>query len=236
MDTNQPGRTPGAPRSGYTHEGGSGNVNPAMQEPFYGGQTETFHPFQEPGPVPGLPPLAPPYIDPYAAMPRKRKFIAGLLSFFIPGTGHFYLGLMQKGLVIMLLLVFDIAAIRYTIDLHGSDNSYIPFVVLLGCLIPIIYFYNLFDALQSTDQVNAYRRAVQLGQIPPSEAGSDPLGRQPRGGILGLGLIAIGFFLFLVSNKPVWLEDLFSMMSSYVGAVILIGAGLLLFLTETKKR
>ncbi|MNW04638.1 hypothetical protein D3C71_2007530 [compost metagenome] len=51
-----------------------------------------------------------------------------------------------------------------------------------------------------------------------------------------MALIAIGLFLFLVSTKPAWLEDLFHMMGSYVGAVILIGAGLLLFLNESKKR
>ncbi|MNW70911.1 hypothetical protein D3C74_504380 [compost metagenome] len=51
-----------------------------------------------------------------------------------------------------------------------------------------------------------------------------------------MALIAVGFFLFLISSKPAWLEDLFGIMGSYVGAVILIGAGLLLFLTESKKR
>lgn len=195
------------------------------------------------GPVPGqggLPPHVPPhplYADPFASMPKKSKLVAGVLSFLIPGTGHFYLGLMQKGLFIMLLFILNIAAIPYTVNNYSSlNNSYIPFVVLLACLIPVIYFYNLFDALQSTDQINAYRRAVQLGQIPPAPSGSDPLGRQGKGNYLGIFLIAIGFFLFVFSSKPAWMADMFNMMGSYIGAVILIGAGFILFVSETRKK
>lgn len=177
------------------------------------------------------------YPDPYADMPHKSKFAAGVLAFFIPGTGHFYLGLMQKGLYIMLAIILDIAAISSVMNQHNtSSNTNIPLLVLLGCLIPIIYFYNLFDALQSTDQVNAYRRAVRLGHIPPAPAGSDPLGRQIKTSAYGAALIAVGFFLFLISKKPAWLQDLIDMLGSYVGAVILIGTGLLLFLAESKKR
>ncbi|MDF2927400.1 MAG: hypothetical protein K0R57_6314 [Paenibacillaceae bacterium] len=205
-------------------------------DPFFDQRMEAFPPLQNPGGPSPYPPF-PPYMGPYSEMPRKRKFVAGLLAFFLPGTGHFYLGLMQKGLFMMLLFILNITAIVYTTNMNTMrDNSFIPFVVLLSCLIPVIYFYNLFDTLQSTDQVNAYRKAVQSGQIAPAPSGSDSLGRQVRGGTLGMTLMAIGLFLFLVSTKPVWLEDLFSMMGSYVGAVILIGAGLVLFLTESKKK
>lgn len=217
----------------HGHNGSLGDA--PRQDPFFNETMKSYPPVQDPFAVP---PMAshPPYI-PYVDIPRKRKFAAGILAFFLPGTGHFYLGLMQKGLLIMLMFILNICAISYTVNSNmNNSNSYIPFVVLLACLIPVIYFYNLFDALQSTDQVNAYRRAVQLGQLPPAPAGSDPLGRQTRGGTLGIGLIAIGLFLFLISTKPAWLEDLFSMMGSYIGAVLLIGAGLLLFLTESKKR
>jgi hypothetical protein len=211
-----------------------GHYAPDQKEDrFFESGPNPFPPTQDPFSQPPIPPY--PFMNPYGDFPKKRKFAAGILSFFIPGTGHFYLGLMQKGLLIMLLFILNITAIVYTTNIQ-SDNSYIPFVVLLACLIPVIYFYNLFDALQSTDQVNAYRRAVHMGQVPPAPAGSDSLGRQVRGGTVGIGLIAIGLFLFLVSTKPAWLEDLFSMMGSYVGAVLLIGAGLLLFLSESKKR
>lgn len=215
--------------------GSNGKDRPAEEDRFFEERMNSYRSIQEEHDIPQAGPH-PLFTDPYATMPKKSKLSAGLLAFFIPGTGHFYLGLMQKGLFIMLIFIINIAAIPYTVEKYGHDNSYIPFVVLLGCLIPVIYFYNLFDALQSTDQVNAYRQAVQMGQIPLAPEGSDPLGRRPKGSTLGMALIAIGFFLFLISSKPAWLEDMFDMMGSYVGAVILIGAGLLLFLAESKKR
>lgn len=213
------------------------HMNSAQREDQFFEERMRHHPpEQDPfGQIP--PPFHVPYMNPYDNIPKKRKLAAGLLAFFIPGTGHFYLGLMQKGLMVMMLFILNITAIVYTARSNmENNNSYIPFVVLLACLVPVIYFYNLFDALQSTDQVNGYRRAVQLGQLPPPAAGTDSLGKQARGGALGIGLIAIGLFLFLVSAKPAWMQELFDMLGSYVGAVLLIGAGLLLFLTESKKR
>lgn len=176
-------------------------------------------------------------IDPYRQTPQKSKLVAGILSFFIPGTGHFYLGFMPKGLFIMILFILNIAAIPYTVMNYSShDNAYIPFVVLLSCLIPVIYFYNLFDALQSADQVNAYARAVQLGQVPPGSYGTQFSGRFAGGSYFGILLIAIGFFILIFTVEPAWIKQMFSIMGSYVGAVLLIGAGILLLLSETRKK
>lgn len=185
----------------------------------------------------GYPGMGQPAMEPFMNLPMKRKFLVGLFSFFVPGTGHFYLGLMHKGLLIMMMFIFNIAATVFATEANSfNSNAYLPLIVVLGCLIPVIYFYSLFDALQSTDQVNAYRRAVRAGHIPPAPAGTDAFGKQVNAGVLGIGLMGIGVVLFLVSAKPSWLEDLFSIMGSYVGAVLLVGAGLLLFLNESKKR
>lgn len=168
---------------------------------------------------------------------QKSKFAAGILAFFIPGTGHFYLGLMLKGLYIMLAIVLDVAAIAFIFNQYNiTSSTKFPLLALLACLIPIIYFYNLFDALQSTDQVNAFRREVHLGHIPAPPAGSDPLGRRVRGSAFSPALIAVGFFLFLISPKPTGLQNFIDMLSPYAGAVILIVTGMLLFLIEFKKR
>jgi len=83
-------------------------------------------------------------------MPRKKKWLAGLLAFFIPGIGHFYLGQMAKGIAIMLLISFDICAIVFA----TTQIQQPLIIVLLSLLLPIMYFYNLFDAVQSTDVVN----------------------------------------------------------------------------------
>ncbi len=80
---------------------------------------------------------------------RKKKWVAGWLSFMIPGTGHMYLGLMGKGIVLMLMIALDIVAITQV----SNNSSALP-VLFFSLLIPIIYFYTLFDAIQSTDAVN----------------------------------------------------------------------------------
>lgn len=64
---------------------------------------------------------------------KKRKMGVYILS-FIPGLGHFYLGLMQRGLQFMLLLF---GAIFMT-----------HLVEMFAFFIPIIVFYSYFDALQ----------------------------------------------------------------------------------------
>jgi len=80
---------------------------------------------------------------------KKKKWVAGLLAFFVPGIGHMYLGLMVKGIVLMMLLFLDITAL-----IQAAEGSNTLPVVLLSFLIPIIYFYSLFDAIQRTDTVN----------------------------------------------------------------------------------
>lgn len=85
-----------------------------------------------------------------AGLPPKKKWIAGWLAFFIPGTGHLYLGQMVKGIVIMFLIVLNI----FSIALAVIEDFPVLIVVLMSLLLPIIYFYSLFDAIQSADLVN----------------------------------------------------------------------------------
>ncbi|WP_312029626.1 DUF6677 family protein [Paenibacillus sedimenti] len=174
----------------------------------------------------------PPYA-PYFQVPKKRKFVAGLLSFLMPGTGHFYLGLMQRGLFIMMLLILDIFTIT-TLASQETDAN-VPMITLFALFIPVIYFYNIFDALQATDNVN---RRNELGDFANGAAGSfmqDPLQKLFRGTNLGVMLITIGTLFFLLSSKPRWFTGLFDLMGSYIGSVVLIVAGLAMFLLESRK-
>jgi len=164
-------------------------------------------------------------------VPRKSKFLAGLLAFFIPGLGHFYLGLMQRGLTVMLSLALNIVAIVYSVNLPQGGS--LPIIVLLSLLIPCIYFYNLFDALQCTDRVNAERI---YGFVPE---GMSPLLRNGgvafKGSSLGIVLVVCGVFVLMLSVNPAWLQFLFSSGGPYFGAVILIVAGLFLLLRTRSK-
>ncbi|MFC4601933.1 hypothetical protein [Cohnella hongkongensis] len=115
------------------------------------------------------------FSEPAARVRRKKKWVAGMLAFIIPGTGHMYLGLMMKGITLMMLIALDITAIVHV----SSGSSTLP-VVLLSLLLPIIYFYNLFDAIQSTDAVNdrthpqLYGYRAGWGQGPASSPAPYP--------------------------------------------------------------
>lgn len=121
-----------------------------------------------------------PYGYPRGPLPyvRKKKWVAGLLAFFIPGTGHFYLGQMIKGVAIMLLIALDICAIVFA----GTQLDNVLVIVLLSLFMPIIYFYSLFDAIQMTDIVN--ERWHQAGGAYPATTygyqGQGPYMGQPN--------------------------------------------------------
>ncbi|CAH8707537.1 hypothetical protein M5W83_22605 [Paenibacillus thiaminolyticus] len=181
-------------------------------------QREHQHPGNYP-PYDGLPPVPPVYGTPPQ---RKSKFLSLLLSFIFPGSGHFYLGLMQRGLLIMMLLALDIVAIVYFSATDARIN--VPLIVLLALMLPVIYFFNLFDALQSTERVN--QQAVYgLGA-----------GNVKQGPWLGLLLLFGGVVLLLFTVDPAWLRWFFSNAGSYAGAAVLIGGGIFLLIKESRKR
>ncbi|MDF2668586.1 MAG: hypothetical protein K0R67_892 [Paenibacillus sp.] len=175
-----------------------------------------------------FPPQGLPF-QPYAPMPLKRKFAAGFLSFLVPGTGHFYLGLMQRGILVMLTIILDIFAI---VQLSLSANANIPLITLFSLLIPVIYFYSIFDALQLTDRINARRHSLfaDPNDFLNEEAGS--LKSLTSGNRAGWLLIGVGALFFVLSRKPAWLTELVSTAGSYIGAVILIIIGVYLFLRK----
>ncbi|MDF2962184.1 MAG: hypothetical protein K0S39_3919 [Paenibacillus sp.] len=172
--------------------------------------------------------------DPFQTRPRKSKFVSGLLSFLIPGTGQLYLGLMQRGMMIMLLLILNIFAIVF-FSTHSSTS--IPLIVLFSLFVPVIYFYNIFDALQQTDRVNGQWNGLYTD--PLGDMGSTvsrPFKKLSKGSGMGYLLVIGGIVLFLVSSKPVWLNKIFELLGSSIGAIILIVIGVVMFLRETTKK
>lgn len=181
-----------------------------------------------------LPPMGSPYPFNQQPIPPKRKFVAGLLSFFVPGIGHFYLGQMQRGIMIMLAIILDIFAI---VQLSISMNVSIPLITLFSLLLPVIYFFTIFDALQLTDRINNQRYSIfgEPNEFFGSSQG-DPLQSLTRGNRAGWLLIGVGALFFLLSHKPAWMTELVSTMGSYVGALILILIGGYLFLRKNNNK
>jgi hypothetical protein len=165
---------------------------------------------------------------------KRSKWLAGLLAFLIPGIGHMYLGLMVKGIVLMLLVALDITAIVYV----SIDGHNVLSIVLLSLLLPIIYFYNLFDAIQSTDTVN--ERSASAAHHPLSGSTDRTANPMVEDGMsrgvppLGILFLAAAGVIILILADTGWTHWLFNSARSMMGAIVLIGAGVCLWFWETR--
>ncbi|WEK55147.1 MAG: hypothetical protein P0Y55_03440 [Candidatus Cohnella colombiensis] len=166
-------------------------------------------------------------------IPRRRsKWLAGLLAFIFPGTGHMYLGLMLKAIMIMLLIAFDISAIVY-IGMNVVDGNELS-IVLLSFVLAIIYFYNLFDAIQSTEMINDRYANRMMHQATDEPSRPTVEQRLPNVQFRTILLVAAGIGAFIVLNVKwkSWLED---SVLSIVGAVLFIVAGIGIWFWETRQ-
>lgn len=156
----------------------------------------------------------------------KMKWFAGMLAFFIPGAGHMYLGLLQRGLMFMCLIACNISLIPLLISQH--DVSY-GLVTIIALGIPILYIYTIFDTLQAADTVNYM--ISQGGRI--SQSIKELAGNYHP----GFMLLGIGGWFFILSVKPVWLTTAFQIFGSYLGGLIFMGVGIgMILLNRGRKR
>ncbi|WFR64634.1 hypothetical protein P9222_11235 [Paenibacillus amylolyticus] len=163
---------------------------------------------------------------------RTHKFIAGLLSAIIPGLGHIYLRLYMRGLTFMLLVLLDLSALLYFSSIGIQIN--VPLLILLALCIPVIYFYNVYDVLQSADWVMMRRRRAvtqATSDKPLSNERSirDAMMVWERGISFGLLLIVGGSLMVLFFRKPRWFQELLAVYGGYAFAILMIAGGLLLF-------
>lgn len=105
-------------------------------------------------------------------MPKKSKLATIILS-ALPGVGHMYLGWMQRGLLFMLAFFLTI----FLMDWVGLS--------LFTYLLPVIWFYSLFDALQCYDRE------------PPGPAEEPFIWNYEKQRLVGIGLIIIGGLILL---------------------------------------
>lgn len=119
-------------------------------------------------------------------MPRKSKLATIILS-FLPGVGHMYLGWLQRGL--MFMTAFFVAI--FLVDWTG--------LMLFGFLVPVIWFYSLFDALQYYDALASSTSTANPPAVPaPREYRFEDwhwLFKNQRWA--GIGLIVIGALILL---------------------------------------
>lgn len=116
---------------------------------------------------------------------KKSKFLAFCFG-IIPGAGHMYLGLINKGLVLMGIYFTALFAVLFfadTIGIHWAPGFFIPTLSIM-CI-----FYSIFDSLATTNNINA---GVPVGDANIIELSliKDKLLSNKRA--LGYGLIIVG--------------------------------------------
>ncbi|MBB6731843.1 DUF6677 family protein [Cohnella zeiphila] len=175
----------------------------------------------------------PPGYPPEGGRAKKLKWLAVLLAFCFPGTGHMYLGMMSRGVVFMLLLAMDICGIVFFAQ-NGPQGS-VLIIVMLSLLIPILYAYNVFDVLQKTDAVNERHAAG----YPPAAGWN---GQQPASGgqqqvpIVGIILLAAGGLALFSTANTEWTRWLLHSSGSMTGAIVLLVIGAVVWLWERRGR
>lgn len=105
-------------------------------------------------------------------MDRKRKtkdkWISAILSIIFPGVGHFYLGYAGRGLIVMGALIIDIALIVFvSMYMFMMFPLGIALVTLLGLVLPVIYFFSIFDVLQLAERKHANNESLSITDAQP---------------------------------------------------------------------
>lgn len=143
--------------------------------------------------------------------PPKSPTLAGVLSFFFPGTGALYNRQILKGLIFIVIL-----AGLVTMQTSGRGQ---PF---LGIILGGFYFYQIIEAIQTSKSIN--RRAL-LGEEEEIEKVEEFPQAFKTGSIFwGVILIALGGILLLANFEVINYDTLFDF---WPVVVIVIGIKLL---------
>ena len=151
---------------------------------------------------------------------QKRTLIACVLSAILPGAGHLYLGLIQKGISFMLAILLVVEALLYFSATGIKIN--VPLLILLGLSIPVVYFYNLYDVLQATDRVNERRRNVE-----------NDFRNWRKSMRFALVLLGEGAILLLLHSRPIWFRQLLDLYAKETVAILLLLLGLTFAIVQT---
>lgn len=112
-----------------------------------------------------------PYSTQMAGQQEKTKIM--LLS-FIPGLGHYQLGLMHRGLTAMVSF-FGVAVLVFFITIMTHNEGFAAFLLAL----PVLWFYTMFDALKQQGHKQAGLELVDRSIFEDFHFGDD-YGRKNR--------------------------------------------------------
>lgn len=157
-------------------------------QPYYGPQGAPY------GPDPyGQPTWEPnPYIAHAAAQQERTRVM--LLS-FVPGLGHFQLGLMQRGLTAMVAF-FGVPVLVFFITMMTNNDSFIAFLLVM----PVLWFYSMFDALKQQERKQTGFELIDRSIFDDFHL-SDEFGRKNRTLATIIAIFPGAAHLYLSMNK-----------------------------------
>ena len=105
--------------------------------------------------------------SPATRPPRLRQpWLAILLSIPLPGLGQIYNGQVGKGLLFILVHIANFILIHWFVGLITA---------------PAFWLYALFDAVDTTERLNAQARKAIAAEGRPARAGEDGATPAPNG-------------------------------------------------------
>ncbi|QJC52635.1 hypothetical protein HGI30_14380 [Paenibacillus albicereus] len=103
----------------------------------------------EPGPIDGIG-IPSARLVPTMAAERQREKTAAILLALVPGLGHMYLGLMQRGVAFLISFV-GLGVFVVFVAIVLSAPAFLLFLLLL----PILWIYAMFDAVHLVQRKHA---------------------------------------------------------------------------------
>lgn len=176
-----------------------------------------------PPPPPPQAPAVPPSAYAMGTAPpiiveRKSAFLAGLLSFFVPGLGHLYLGAYQRALYIFGGLVLAIVL---------TSSGAWPF----GFAIAFAWFFGIVDSVRLT-------RAINMGTAAENQLAWEEQVRKATRGTASLtwGVILVGLGSLYMIDRYVDIDWSFMHEWGFPLAMILLGFVLIATHVAKKRR
>ncbi len=130
--------------------------------------------------------------------PPKSPALAGILSFFFPGTGALYNGQPLKFLVVIL-------GVAIMVTMLANEEGSAPF---LGIMLGGLYFYQFIDAIVTASAIN--RKALQGEEVDEIKVDEIPEFVRTGSVFWGIVLMILGVVLllanfdFLVTYSRIW--------------------------------
>jgi hypothetical protein len=146
--------------------------------------------------------------------PPKSPLLAGILSFFFPGTGALYNGQPLKFLVVLLG-----AAIMIT--MLAQEEGSAPF---LGIMLGGLYFYQFIDAIVTASAIN--RQALLGGEVDKIKIEELPEFVRTGSVFWGIVLMVLGVVLlmanssFLITYSRIW--NLWPLLVIIIGVKLIV--------------